>query len=80
MKPLDKTGLLNEASVEEASVDLDKHLSMHPALRANHMTVGKTVLLAGMVNSGLPSVIGVEATSCRRPSVVGMTTNSRAAR
>ena len=55
-------GLLRQASVE-----LDEPVSWHPALRANHMTVGKTVLLAGMVNSGLPSVIGVEATSCRRP-------------
>lgn len=43
---------------------------MHPALRADHVQAGKTCLLAGMVSSGLPSVIGVEATTCRRPWAV----------
>ena len=40
----------------------------------------KSCPLAGLVRSGLPGVIGVEATSCRRPSTVGWTTVSRAAR
>ncbi len=56
------TGLLRQASVE-----LDEPVSWHPALRANHMQAGKTCPLAGLVRSGLPGVIGVEATSCRRP-------------
>jgi hypothetical protein len=36
---------------------------------------GEAITLAGLVRSGLPGVIGVEATSCRRPSTVGWTTN-----
>ncbi len=36
-RPAAVAGLVNEASV-----DLDEHLSMHPALRADHMTDGKS--------------------------------------
>ncbi len=70
-----KAGLLRQASVE-----LDEPISWHPALRADHMMVGKTIPLAGLVRSGLPGVTGVEATSCRRPFAVGFTTTCRAAR
>ena len=37
-KAATKSGLLQQASVE-----LDEHLSMHPALRANRVTGGKTL-------------------------------------
>ena len=58
--------------LQQASVELGEPISWHPALRADHVTVGKAVPLAGLVRSGLPGVIGVEATSCRRSSAVGL--------
>jgi len=53
--------------LQQASVELGEPISWHPALRADHTTDGYTVPLAELVKSGLPGVIGVEATSCRRP-------------
>jgi len=53
--------------LQQASVELGEPISWHPALRADQVMVGKTIPLAGLVRSGLPGVIGVEATSCRRP-------------
>ena len=64
----------NAGLLRQASVELDEPVSWHPALRADHVMVGETIPLAGLVRSGLPGVIGVEATSCRRPSAVGLTT------
>jgi hypothetical protein len=58
--------------LQQASVELGEPISWHPALRADHVTVGKAVPLAGLVRSGLPGVIGVEATSCRRSFDVGL--------
>jgi hypothetical protein len=62
--------------LQQASVELGEPISWHPALRADHMTVGKAVPLAGLVRSGLPGVIGVEATSCRRSFAVGFSPRS----
>lgn len=66
--------------LQQASVELDEPVSWYPALRADHVMVGKTIPLAGLVRSGLPGVIGVEATSCRRLCAVGLSTTFRAAR
>ncbi len=66
--------------LRQASVDLGEHLSMHPALRADHVQTGKVCLLAGMVSSGLPSVTDAKATSCGCRFVAGLTASFRTAR
>ncbi len=56
-------GLLGKASVEP-----DKHLSMHPALRVNRTAGGKNPApLDRMVSSALPGAIACQSLSCLPP-------------
>ncbi len=54
---MEKPGLESEGLLRRASVEPDKHLSMHPALRAQHIVGSYPTPLAWLVRPGLPGVL-----------------------